>query len=506
MLRKNKNLLRVIFLLAIGMTLFAWLTEPVMADEIVWEYWVYRPHSAKRLSNSNTLITDWNHRVIEVTPDGTIVWECNGFNRPVDAERLLNGNTLIADREDHRVIEVTPDCTIVWEYSTEQYRTRGANRNRTLNGNTLIASSGGVIEVTPDCTIVWEYGGIIFDAERLSNGNTLITKYYDNRIIEVTPDSTTVWEYTVSSEPYDAERLSNGNTLITNYGNNRIIEVTPDGTIVWEYIGLSSPCDAERLSNGNTLIADQNNNRIIEVGPPLTVSVPDTTFGAAGDTVTIPVYTEDLTGLGVVSAEFDLTYDSNILTGIDVDTSGTLLSGTDWTCEYNVVGDTFYVALIGADTLAGSGALIKLIFVVSPDAQPGQESPLHFAYFLFNEGNLAVTTQDGIFIVISVGVEDSTSIPKMFAFSQNYPNPFSASGRKGKDQQTTISYALPKSCKVFLMIYNIKGQLVETLVNDFQQAGYYSVVWNSEDARSGIYLYRITAGDFTDTKKCVILK
>ena len=100
-----------------------------------------------------------------------------------------------------------------------------------------------------------------------------------------------------------------------------------------------------------------------------------------------------------------------------------------------------------------------------------------------------------------VGVDEEiiqAGIPEGFSLLQNFPNPL--------HPQTTISYSLPKSCKVSLKIYNIKGQLVETLVNDVQQPGYHSVIWNAEDARSGIYLYRITAGDFTNTRKCVILK
>ena len=109
-----------------------------------------------------------------------------------------------------------------------------------------------------------------------------------------------------------------------------------------------------------------------------------------------------------------------------------------------------------------------------------------------------------------VGVEDEASqIPMVFALSHNYPNPFSIRGGsqcKSENPQTTISYSLPKSCKVSLKIYNIKGQLVETIVDDAQEPGYHSVVWNAEDISSGIYFYRITAGDFTDTKKCVILK
>ena len=88
--------------------------------------------------------------------------------------------------------------------------------------------------------------------------------------------------------------------------------------------------------------------------------------------------------------------------------------------------------------------------------------------------------------------------PANLTLYQNHPNPF--------NPQTTISYTIPKSSKVSLSIYNIKGQLVQTLVDEVQQSGYHSVVWDAKDKGSGIYFYRIIAGDFTATKKCVILK
>ena len=86
---------------------------------------------------------------------------------------------------------------------------------------------------------------------------------------------------------------------------------------------------------------------------------------------------------------------------------------------------------------------------------------------------------------------------------QNHPNPFSI---KDGNLQTVISYSLPKTSKLSLRIYNIKGQLIETLVDDVQQAGYHSAVWNAKHISSGIYFYRITAGEFKDIKKCIILK
>ncbi len=93
--------------------------------------------------------------------------------------------------------------------------------------------------------------------------------------------------------------------------------------------------------------------------------------------------------------------------------------------------------------------------------------------------------------------------PLVFSLSQNAPNPF--------NPETIISYALPQSEQVKLVIYNVLGQEIRTLVNALQPAGRYRVVWNSKDdfgrsISSGVYFYQITAGEFLDTRKMLILK
>jgi hypothetical protein len=88
--------------------------------------------------------------------------------------------------------------------------------------------------------------------------------------------------------------------------------------------------------------------------------------------------------------------------------------------------------------------------------------------------------------------------PARFALGQNYPNPFNPS--------TTITYDLPKDSRVSLNLYNILGQEVATLVNEEQKAGYRSVQWNASNVPSGVYFYRIQAGDFVASKRLLMLK
>jgi hypothetical protein len=89
-------------------------------------------------------------------------------------------------------------------------------------------------------------------------------------------------------------------------------------------------------------------------------------------------------------------------------------------------------------------------------------------------------------------------VPKNFEVKQNYPNPFNPT--------TTIEYSIPKDANVSLKIFDVLGKEVATLVNDQKSAGTYIINWNASNFSSGLYFYRVTAGDFTDTKKMFLVK
>ncbi|UCE65078.1 MAG: T9SS type A sorting domain-containing protein [Candidatus Zixiibacteriota bacterium] len=90
------------------------------------------------------------------------------------------------------------------------------------------------------------------------------------------------------------------------------------------------------------------------------------------------------------------------------------------------------------------------------------------------------------------------NLPAGFSLSQNYPNPFNAA--------TIIGYDLSLPAHVELGIYNILGRKMITLINEFQQAGKHHVTWNAEEMASGFYFYKIQAGDYSETKRMLLLK
>jgi len=94
--------------------------------------------------------------------------------------------------------------------------------------------------------------------------------------------------------------------------------------------------------------------------------------------------------------------------------------------------------------------------------------------------------------------DNSNQIPGEYRLSQNYPNPF--------NPVTRIEYNLPIDSKVELTVYDLAGRKVKTLVNKQQLAGQHSVNWNASGFASGVYFYRIRTDNFSDMKKCVLVK
>lgn len=99
---------------------------------------------------------------------------------------------------------------------------------------------------------------------------------------------------------------------------------------------------------------------------------------------------------------------------------------------------------------------------------------------------------------ISTDLETSDELAKDFLLHSNYPNPFNPS--------TTIAFDLPKQAKVTLVIYDLLGNEVETLVDKELSSGKYRATWEASGLTSGTYFYRIDAGDWSATERMTLLK
>jgi ligand-binding sensor domain-containing protein len=113
----------------------------------------------------------------------------------------------------------------------------------------------------------------------------------------------------------------------------------------------------------------------------------------------------------------------------------------------------------------------------------------------------AGTANAGVFksvVPTAIGVEGRPRVPAAYSLEQNYPNPFNPT--------TTIKYGLPNTSRARLTVYDILGREVSVLVNERREAGLHEVTFDGSNLASGVYFYRLQAGDFVSTKRMVALK
>jgi hypothetical protein len=290
-----------------------------------------------RLAKSDVCVRS-RFSVKQVTTIGAILALAAGLSAAATQLRAARGefnepgNYLIADQFNNRVIEVEPNGDIVWQYGlgpadfTEQ-SIIGVNDAQRVGELTLMAGTGtpGGQPEAPNCVnpsgcpdnrvilvdrfghIVWQYGSFGPGASgpnqlntpvqntwlpgddqegprsQLPSGHVLITDQANERIIEVNMAKQIVWQYGTTgvsgngpeqlNNPNCAELLANGHILICDENNNRALEVTRAGQIVWQYGSgdpnvndpVSGVAFASRLKNGHTLITDSNHARIVEI-------------------------------------------------------------------------------------------------------------------------------------------------------------------------------------------------------------------------------------------------
>lgn len=215
---------------------------------------------------------------------------------------------------------------------------------------------------------------------------------------------------------------------------------------------------------------------------------------SAGETVTLPIFIEGRKD--VYAAEFDLTYDSNLLTvqGIEQGTTNSLVA------ENLDKLDKIKLALINADGLVNAqNEIIKIKIKIEKDFAGGIQLSVDRAK-LYDAQAQPIKVRG-----LSTKVEEQKTLPKDYALFQNHPNPF--------NPETQIRFHLPGESHVKLTLYNISGQLVRTLLNKRMSAGEWTEKWDGRneqgrEAPSGVYFYRlqIDGNKWSKTRKMILMR
>lgn len=245
------------------------------------------------------------------------------------------------------------------------------------------------------------------------------------------------------------------------------------------------------------------------------IAAPD--VRAEAEIVIVPIQLSN--SMSMVALDLPLKFSEGVSL-VDVSFEGTRSEDFDFKwANINNDDNTVVIGLIpmvygeNKDLAPGEGVIANLEFSIeSPSLEVLEieptviDKPSHELMFVYAGESNEMKDAKPEFPVIRVALSEvfpQEALPMKFDLGQNAPNPFNPT--------TTLFYDLPQATHVRLDIYNVLGQRVNTLVDDYQEAGFKSVVWNGTDSygysvASGMYFYRIEAGEFSKTMKMMMLK
>jgi hypothetical protein len=267
------------------------------------------------------------------------------------------------------------------------------------------------------------------------------------------------------------------------------------------FIGGPSPCEGKLLSSSGNVVTTSKNTGIARIGFSEAKGAKDSQLEISilGD------FNVDVSGL-----QLEISYDPKEITLLEP----SLTSRTQGLQLYSSTKDG--VQKIGIldingrnHILPGQGPLVTL------RAKSSNPSSLVIKEAVLVDKDAHTIPVE---IVKTIGPTEDNSVPQNFSLAQNYPNPFNPStsvqfmvnGRQKKAAdggQWTADSPIPTTLK----IYNVRGQLVRILVNEPKISGTYEVIWDGKDDRgegvsSGVYFYKLKAGDYSETKKMILMK
>jgi hypothetical protein len=228
-----------------------------------------------------------------------------------------------------------------------------------------------------------------------------------------------------------------------------------------------------------------------------------TTKTKSGDNGTFSIVMKN--DVSVNGLHFAIRYDPDLITPIKltpVDRGASLagstasLSGDD-KINFIFYDNGFNLALSDSEKIfeveytvtdsLGDSAKSELVFT---DAMAADSSILIIPFEFIN-GEISISAAEGV-------EEGDANLPAKYELYQNYPNPFNPT--------TKLSFVIGHSSLVTLKVYDILGRVIATLVNEKINAGKYEVIFDGSGLSSGVYFYRLNAGQYTNTKKFILMK
>jgi outer membrane protein assembly factor BamB len=363
------------------------------------------------------------------------------------------------------------------------------------------------------------------------SGNTYIGT--DNNVFQVlSPEGSVLWSFNIAAPVYASAAISTNNTLyIVNY-NGRLYAfdldpVNPSNIqYKWHYETFELVTSSPALDDQNNIYITTLNGNLFKIHDNGTAPVLDWTYQAGDGIESSPILGQDYTiyfgcnngnvyaidnisgkslwiypAFGAVKSTGALV-ENGLFNRMYIGTSNNMLH-----CISLIDGSEIWIYVtsssIECPILFQNGRIYfgtmdgKVISLTDPAYNKIKESSFvsNNVWNTFQGNNFRTGNQADIASKLE---SYDHKFPESFSLKQNYPNPF--------NPNTTIVFDLPKTIEVSLKVFNILGQEVATLISGRLSAGSYSYEWDASNLTSGVYLYRLQAGDYVNTRKMVLMR
>jgi hypothetical protein len=241
----------------------------------------------------------------------------------------------------------------------------------------------------------------------------------------------------------------------------------------------------------------------VETGNGPVVAIADPSFDVGSELIDFAV---EVSQADAAYNSFDLTLSFEAAIHVTSVSLGAMLKLEDWEMDWNA-GPRGVLRIAGfsksEDCIKSNGILVVIQATLARPAKEGEALTFGIPLSLFGVNGKETPAQ-----AAPEKLTFNAKLPQQYTLEQNYPNPFV---RETRASHTVIKYALPEAGEVSLRIYDMLGQTVRTLASGPQTAGIHTIVWNGRKddgapAATGVYLYRLEAGNVVKTNKLILQK
>ena len=336
------------------------------------------------------------------------------------------------------------------------------------------------------------------------DGNIYASLYYGSTVTKITPDGTASIFASGFSSPNGLKFGPDGYLYVPNAAANKINKVSLSGQVS-DYINIGTPSELYFDEEGLLYVTNYQNGTISTID-----SAKNITTLFSGPPLNGPI--------GILKDATGVLYIGNFNDGkvFRVDNGNTFIEIGDlpgWLGFMILIGENIYATAYQSHRIYkipidGSG---QTVFAGTGSAGSTDGNVLS-AQFNTPNGITATSTGDTIYIseynpkrlrmitgvLSTTAVESDEETLNGFKLHQNYPNPFNPA--------TSISYSIPFTSHVSLIVYDMLGREIQTLVNEEKSMGSHTIRFDGTLLSSGIYFYILRSNDFIDTKKFILLK